>query len=414
MAEPKIVVVGTCDTKADEINYIVNCLREAGADPRVMDVSVLSDSEITPDYSRHDVAAAAGTDNAAIIALGDENLAMTKTAEGAANLARHLFDDGEMDGVLLLGGTMGTDLALDVASALPIGVPKMVLSTVSFSPMIPVERIPADLMMGLWAGGLYGLNEMSKASLRHASGAVVGAARLAQHDVKRKPVVAISSFGTSALSYIVDLVPALEARGFEAAVFHATGMGGRALASLAQKGELVAVMDFCLQEVGNLFHGSPVNSGADRLIAPGVPRLIGPAGLDMIDALVCEPLPEALKDHDFHQHNRLLTCAKTTPAQRSAAARHVAGELAKSDAPTYFMLPLQGICGWDREDGPLYDPEAMAAMADAFRDAIQPPVELIEMDCHINDDAYVAKALEIFDGWVADGVIAKPQMSEDA
>lgn len=408
MSEPRIVIVGTCDTKADEIGFMRACLLEAGAEALIMDVSVLADSVITPDYSRHDVAAAAGTDNAAIIALGDENHAMTKTAEGAAALARGLYDDGKMDGIVLLGGTMGTDLALDVASALPIGVPKMVISTVSFSPMIPVERIPADLMMGLWAGGLYGLNEMSKASLRHACGAVVGAARLVERNLRRKPVVALSSFGTSALTYMVDLVPALEARGFEAAVFHATGMGGRALASLAQKGELAAVMDFCLQEVANLLHGSPVNSGPDRLSAPGVPRIVGPAGLDIIDALVCQPLPEALKGHEFHQHNRLLTCAKTTAEQRAAVARHIAAELAKSDAPTSFLLPRQGICAWDRPDGPFYDPPAMAAMCDAFAEAIRPPVELVDMDCHINDAAFVDKALEIFDGWIAEGVIAQP------
>ena len=406
MNKPEIVIVGTCDTKADEIGFMVDCIREAGAIPLVMDVSVLGETSLTPDFSRHDVAAAAGTDNAAIIALGDENHAMTKTAEGASILARRLLAENRMQGIVVLGGTMGTDLALDVVSALPVGVPKMVLSTVAFSPMIPVDRIPADLMMGLWAGGLYGLNEMSRASLRHACGAVVGAARLVRPDQARKPVVAISSLGTSALTYIVDLVPALEARGFEAAVFHATGMGGRALASLAQKGEVVAIMDFCLQEVANLLHGSPVNSGAGRLTAPGIPRLVAPAGLDMIDALVSAPLPEALKDHEFHQHNRMLTCAGTTGVQRAAVARHVAEELARSDAPTCLLLPRQGICAWDREDGPLHDPLAMAAMCEAFVEAIKPPVDLIDLDCHINDRAFVDKALEIFDDWIARGLIS--------
>lgn len=409
MLNPKILIIGTCDTKADEIEFMADTIRRCGAKALIMDVGVLRDSRIVPDFSRHDVAEAAGTDNGAIIALGDEHLAMNKTAEGASRLTRRLYEDGSIDGAVILGGTMGTDLALDVANVLPVGAPKMILSTVSFSPLIPVGRVAADLMMTLWAGGLYGLNEMSKASLRHACGAVVGAAMVAERGVHSRPVVAISSFGTSALSYMVDLVPALEARGFEAAVFHATGMGGRALAAMASRGELAAIFDFCLQEVANYRNGSRVNSGQDRLNAPGVPRLVGPAGLDMIDVLAAEPLPEALKDHQFHQHNRLITCAKATAEERVAVARHVAGELAKSDAPTCFLLPRRGICAWDREDGPLYDPLAMSAMSEAFVAEIRSPVRLIDLDCHINDPLYVETALEIFDAWLADGTVLDPR-----
>jgi len=404
-----VLLVGTCDTKSDEIAYLRECVAAHGATSLVMDVGVLGDSPIPVDFSRHDVAAAAATTNDEIIALDDENAAMTKTAEGAAALAAKLDGERRIDAVLILGGTMGTDLALDVVAALPFGLPKVILSTVAFSPLVPADRIAPDLIMVLWAGGLYGLNTMSRTSLRNAVGAAVGGARVQDADSPQRPVVAISSLGTSALRYVIDIVPALEARGFESAVFHSTGMGGRALASLAQQGRFVAIFDFCLQEVTNQCFGSQVYSGDDRLLAPGIPRLVAPGGVDMIDAVAFQPVPQAIAHQEFHQHNRLITSAMATLEQRQYVAEHVASELARSDAPTTFLLPRHGLSEWDRPGGPLHDQVAIDGMADAFAAAIQPPVELVDLDAHLNDPLFSATALEIFDQWIADGVIATPK-----
>ena len=134
----------------------------------LMDVSVLGEPKITPEYSKHNVAAAAATNIPAVIASGDENSAMALMASGASKLACSLYNQGKVDGVLIFGGSMGTDLALDVAAALPFGVPKFVVSTISFSHLIPPDRISTDLMMILWAGGLYGLNSICKSVLSQA------------------------------------------------------------------------------------------------------------------------------------------------------------------------------------------------------------------------------------------------------
>lgn len=147
-----ILIIGTADTKADELLFLRDCVERQQAAARVMDVGVLEGAPFAPDHANHEVAAAAGTTLAAIAAGGDENSAMTAMARGAAALARRLHGAGEIDGVLVLGGTMGTDLALDVAAALPLGVPKMIVSTVAFSHLLPPERIAPDLMMTLWAG----------------------------------------------------------------------------------------------------------------------------------------------------------------------------------------------------------------------------------------------------------------------
>jgi len=170
-----ILVIGTYDTKDEELSYISSCIRAQGGAVLTMDVSVLGDPTAPTDISKHQVAQAAGSSIALAIASGDENKAMQIMAKGAAGLTAQLYADGQIDAMLALGGAMGTDLALDCAQALPMGVPKHVVSTVSFSPIIPIDRLSPDIQMILWAGGLYGLNSVCKSSLSQAAGAVLGA-----------------------------------------------------------------------------------------------------------------------------------------------------------------------------------------------------------------------------------------------
>lgn len=267
--EPKILIIGTVDTKSDEIAFLRLCVERCGGHAIVMDVGVLGRGGFTPDIPNTQVAEAAGVTLQQIIDSGDENTSMTLMARGAALLATQWHALGKFDGVLALGGTMGTDLALDVANALPLGVPKVVLSTISYSHLIPPDRVPPDLIMRLWAGGLYGLNRLCKSALSQAAGAVVGACLASEPMDDPRPVVGMTSLGSSALKYMKALKPALEARGYELAVFHTTGMGGRAFEELAAKGFFAAVMDFSLQELVNHLAGSCVTAGADRLRGAG-------------------------------------------------------------------------------------------------------------------------------------------------
>jgi uncharacterized protein (UPF0261 family) len=166
MSSPRILVIGTGDTKAAELKFIDTCIRQAGGQPISMDVSILGNPPDRPDYDKHAVLAAAGHHLDDATARGDEMSAMVLMAEGAAALAAQLHAEGKIDGFIALGGTMGTDLALDVALALPLGVPKFVVSTIAYSHLLPPDRIATDLMMILWAGGLYGLNSVCCRKLR--------------------------------------------------------------------------------------------------------------------------------------------------------------------------------------------------------------------------------------------------------
>lgn len=406
---PAILLIGTGDTKAEELSYMAERIQDAGGRAVLMDVSILGDPPYIPEFDKHAVAAAASTTIEAIAASGDENTAMAAMALGASTLARQLHDQGEIDGALILGGTMGTDLALDVALALPLGVPKFVVSTISYSHLVPPERVAADLMMILWAGGLYGLNETCRAVLSQACGAVVGAARSSQPPRQARPVVALSSLGKSCLKYMVHLRPELEKRGYEVVVFHTTGMGGRALEALAAQKRFAAVLDFSLQEVANHLNGSVVTSGADRLEnagLAGIPQIVAPGAIDMVDFPTWQPVPSQFNDRPYHAHNRLLASVTTGPEGRREVAREIARKLAKATGPVTFLLPNGGIQQWDQEGEPLHDPENLAAFLDEMRKVIPANAALVEIDGHINSAEFTSAALAQFDRWVEAGVIA--------
>ena len=409
-SHPCVLVVGTADTKADEILYLRRCIESAGGRAMVMDVGVLGSAPFVPEVSGADVARAADTTLERVRRSTDENEAMSTMARGASSIAARLNADGAIQGAIVLGGTMGTDLSLDVAAALPLGVPKMVISTVAHSHLIPPGRIAPDLMTILWAGGLYGLNPVCESALSQAAGAVVGACRTAVAPRFDRPLVGMTSLGSSVLNYMVALKPALAARGYELAVFHATGMGGRAFEALAGEGRFAAVMDFCLQEVSNHVHGSVVTSGPDRLNAAGragVPQLVAPGGIDMIDLPAWQAVPASLAGRAYHAHNRLIASVAATANERRETARFIAAQLGRAAGPTTVILPLRGIEQWDRPGEPMHDAPALAAFIDEFRRQAPAGVPLIELDAHINDLAFTDCVMQVFDRWVAEAVVVR-------
>lgn len=409
-ATPRILIIGTVDTKSDEIAFLRRSVERCGGRAIVMDVGVLGKGGCTPDIPNTEVAAAAGTTLQAIIHSGDENTSMTLMAQGATALALQWHGEGRCDGMLALGGTMGTDLALDVANALPLGVPKVVLSTIAYSHLIPPDRIPPDLIMRLWAGGLYGLNRLCKTALAQAAGAAVGAclARCEAGADERRPVIGMTSLGSSALRYMKALKPALEARGYELAVFHTTGMGGRAFEDLAAKGRFVAVMDFSLQELVNHLGGSCVTAGADRLRGAGragVPQIVAPGATDMVDYAAWSPCPRRFEGRAAHAHNRLIASVCIDEAMRREVAREIGARLAEARGPSCMLLPTGGIEEWDRPGAPLHDPAGLAALVDELPRHVGGQTQLRRIDAHINDAAFAEAALAVFDGWVEQGIV---------
>ena len=403
-----ILVIGTYDTKDEELIYVADRIRDQGGAVLSMDVSVLGDPSVPTDISKHAVAEAGGASIKAAIDSDDENTAMQIMARGAALLCTQLHGAGRIDGMIALGGTMGTDLALDCAQALPMGVPKVIVSTVSFSPLIPPDRLSPDIQMILWAGGLYGLNAVCKSSLSQAAGAVLGAARAVEPPRKTRPVIGMTSLGSSCLSYMKLLRAPLDERGFDVAVFHATGMGGMAFEALARQGYFAAVMDFALPEISNLMVGSVVNSGPDRLTgagAMGIPQIVAPGCADLIDFAGWQDIPDTYADRPFHAHNRLIKSSGLSGAERRAVVRDVVARLKTAKGPVHVLMPRHGIEAWDKEGGVAYDPDALADMVDEMEQAVRAPLALSMLECHINDAAFADAALGVLDAWIADGTV---------
>lgn len=281
-------------------------------------------------------------------------------------------------------------------------------ATIAYSHLIPPDRIPPDLIMRLWAGGLYGLNRLCKSALSQAAGAAVGACRATETSTDVRPVIGMTSLGSSALSYMKRLKPALEARGYELAVFHTTGMGGRAFEDLAAKGFFAAVMDFSLQELVNQLAGSCVTAGADRLRGAGragVPQIVAPGATDMVDYAGWATCPGRFAGRALHAHNRLIASVNVDVDMRRSVARAVGERLAEAQGPTCVLLPTQGIEQWDRPGEPLHDPGGLAALLDELPRHLGARTQLRRIDAHINDAAFCDAALAVFDDWVERGLV---------
>lgn len=405
-----ILVIGTFDTKADELAYLISRIKAQGGSVVAMDVSVLGQAKIPVDLTKHDVAAAADTTIDALIALGEEGEAFARMSAGAALLTRKLHAEGRFHGMIALGGTMGTDLALDCAQALPLGVPKYIVSTVAGSPLIAAERMAADVQFILWAGGLYGLNPLCKSSLSQAAGAVLGAAQAVEPPQFDRPLIGMTSLGSSCLKYMKQLHPELTRRGYDIAVFHTTGMGGMAFERLAAEGTFACVMDFSLQELVNMLHGSLVSAGADRLTGAGrsgTPQLVAPGAADILDLAGWQPIPARFQDRPFHEHNRLIKSIGFNAEERRGLARAIADRLATAKGPTHFFLPKGGIEEWDKPGEAAHDPEGLAAFTEEAERALAGRVEMTVLDCHINDAAFCEAVLAQLDAWVAAGIVPK-------
>lgn len=413
---PNILVIGTGDTKSDELLFMADIIGKAGGLPVMVDVSVLGDPPYMPDYSKHDIARAADTTIEAISSSGDENSAMALMALGASNLVRDLHEAGQVDGMIVLGGSMGTDLALDAAAVLPLGVPKFIVSTIAYSHLLPPERIAPDLMMILWAGGLYGLNPICRSVLSQACGAVVGAAKAAIKPDNARPLVGMTSLGSSCLKYMKILKPELEKRGYDVAVFHSTGMGGRAYEAIAAKNGFAAVFDLCIQEVTNHHAGTVVTSGPDRMEnagRAGIPQIVAPGAIDMVDMPAWQAVPVQFAARPYHAHNRLLGSVTIDSDGRRDVARVIAGKLETATAPVAFILPSGGIQEWDQAGEPLHEPEALDAFLDEMRKVLPPSVQFSETEAHINAPDFAAAALAVFDRWVAEGIVPRGQVSSE-
>ena len=390
-----ILLIGTLDTKGTEYEYVRDLIRDRGFGTLTMDAGVLGEPGFSPDISADEVAVAGGGSLAALRERGDRGEAVDVMIRGVCRLMPELYEAGRFHGVLALGGGGGTNIAAAAMQTLPVGVPKLMVSTVVSGDVTPYVGIK-DVTLMYSAVDIAGLNPLSRRILANAAGAICGMVGQDVPAAKDRPIVAASMFGVTT-PCVNRIRERMEQAGYEMLVFHATGSGGRSMEGLIRDGYVAGVADMTTTEWCDEVVGGVLSAGPDRLTAAGeagIPQVVSCGALDMVNFRAMHTVPEPFRERTLYRHNPNVTLMRTTAEECREIGRRIAENLNKTTGPTVLMLPLKGVSMLDREGEPFHDPEADAALFDALRRHVRPPVELVELDLHINDTAFADAVFE--------------------
>ena len=394
-----VVIVGTLDTKAEELGFARDVMEAQGIDVHVIDTGVLGDPGFEPATSANDVASAAGTSLEHLRETADRGEAMEAMGEGAAAIATRLHDAGVLDGILGLGGSGNTSIATTAMQALPIGVPKLMVSTMASGDTEPYVG-SRDIMMMYSVADIEGLNQLSRQIIANAALAMTGmVSNDPDVEVEDRPTIGITMFGVTT-PCVQTARSLLEEKGYETIVFHATGTGGRAMESLIEEGVIDGVLDVTTTEWADELVGGVLNAGPDRLEAAGkagIPQVVSTGALDMVNFGPRDSIPAEFEGRQFHVHNPQVTLMRTTTAENTELGQIIAGKLNDATGPTALVLPLGGVSAIDVEGEDFYDPDADEALFEALRASVDEEVELIEMETDINDEAFADMLVETLD-----------------
>ena len=370
-------------------------LRALEVEVAVMDTGCIGQPVFPGDVSRDDVFQAAGTSLAEMIEKNDRGVAVTNAATGAATIVVDAFARGEVDGVLALGGSAGTTIGTTAMRALPIGVPKLMVSTLA-SGQVRQYVGDKDILMMNSVVDIAGVNRISREVLSNAAAAMAGMIqhRLIEPSAEDKPLVAATMFGVTT-TCVLHAKDVLEAAGYEVLVFHATGNGGQAMESLIDEGLIAGVLDMTTTELADELVGGVLSAGSDRLTAAarnGVPQVVSVGATDMVNFRELESVPNKFSNRKFHQHNSTVTLMRTTAAENAEIGAEIARKIAKSQAHTAaILLPLGGVSAIDSTGQSFDDPAARTALFEAIR-ANHGSCELLESAHHINDPEFAETA----------------------
>ncbi|WP_372911056.1 Tm-1-like ATP-binding domain-containing protein [Salinigranum sp.] len=391
-----VVIVGTLDTKAEEIGFARDVVEAQGVDVHVVDTGVMGDPGFEPDTAASDVAAAGGESLETLRDSGDRGTAMEVMGEGAAAVCQRLHDEGVLDGVLGLGGSGNTSVATTAMRALPYGVPKLMVSTMASGDVRPYVEA-RDVMMLYSVADVEGLNQLSRTVISNAALAMVGM-------VSNEPDVEVEDRSTVGLTMFGVTTPCvkharswLEERGYETIVFHATGTGGTAMETLVREGVIDGVLDVTTTEWADELVGGVLSAGPTRLDAAaetGTPQVVSTGALDMVNFGPREEVPAEFEGRTLHVHNPQVTLMRTTPDECAELGRIIGEKLNAATGPTALALPLKGVSLLDVEGEDFYDPEADAALFDALRETVDDDVDLLELDTDVNDEAFAEAVAE--------------------
>jgi uncharacterized protein (UPF0261 family) len=390
---PRIALIGTLDTKGDEIAYVRERLAALGAGAVVIDSGILGEPGTEADVGREQVAQEAGHDLERIRAAGSRGAAVELMLEGVRAVCLRLWLEGRIDGVLCLGGAEGALLGAAAMHALPVGVPKLIVSPSAsgrraFGPFVG----ESDVVVMHSVVDILGLNPIARAVFDNAAAAVVGMARNGSGPVRDlgARTVGITMLGHTTPA-VMRILETLRAAGYEPVVFHANGVGGPAMEKLAAGGALAGVVDYTLSELANSLMDGIHATGPERLRVAGrqgLPQVIVPGCCDFFNQGARDTVPERFRDRKSYFHNPVATLVRLSAEEGVELGRMVAARLADAIGPVHVVVPARGFSLADAEGGDLYDPAADRAFIDALRDALRPDFAYEEVDAHVDDPAF--------------------------
>ena len=396
---PTIAVLGTFDTKGAEHGFLADTIRARGHTPLLINVGSLGEASIQPDVSAEEVAAASGEDWRAILAKQDRGEAVTFMARAAAKCVAQLAESGLIHGIVSLGGGGGTAIATAAMRALPIGFPKLMVSTLASGNVAPYVGTK-DIVMMPAIVDVSGLNRLSRAIFENAAGAICGmvdaAAQRQQRPAADKPIVVASMFGNTTAS-VNEAKRLVEAAGYEVLVFAATGAGGRSMEALIESGMVAGVLDITTTEWADELVGGVLNAGPERLDATAkarIPAIVAPGCLDMVNFGEPQTVPAKFAGRTFYHHNPQVTLMRTTPAECAELGRILAEKVNRYPAPVTVLLPLRAISVISAAGQPFHDPAADAALFGAIKQHLRAGIPVMELDTAINDPAFAQACAE--------------------
>ena len=395
-----IALIGALDTKGEEFAFVQAELLRRGHQTLVINSGVVGEPALTPHITAAEVANAGGADLHRLRQQADRGKAIDVMAKGAAVLVRQLQEAGKIDGILGMGGSAGTAVGTAAMRALPVGFPKLMVSTLASGDTAPYVGV-SDIVMMPSVVDVAGVNRISARIFANAAGAMSGMVETAPPQIAEKPLIAASMFGNT--TKLVDQCrKLLEAQGYEVLVFHATGTGGRIMESLIDAGYINGVLDVTTTEWADELVGGVLTAGPTRLDAAakrGVPQVIAPGCLDMVNFWARSTVPAKFADRHFYEWNPNVTLMRTTPAENAELGRVLAEKANGSSAPVAFFLPLQGVSVLDSPGGEFWQPAANQALFNAIKQNVHSGIPVYELDNNINDvafaEAVVQKLLEI-------------------
>jgi uncharacterized protein (UPF0261 family) len=390
-----IAVLGTLDTKGREHAFVAARIRAHGHEAILIDVGTGAEPAVKPDIPRAEVAAAGGIDLAALIARGDRGECVSAMAKAAPRLLERLVAEGKIQGVISLGGGGGTAIASAAMRPLPIGFPKLIVSTLASGNTAHYVGT-SDIAMMPAIVDVQGLNRISRTILARAAGAISGMVEADVSAGEEKPLVVASMFGNTT-KCIDAAIPLLEQAGYEVLVFHATGTGGRAMESLIASGLVAGVLDVTTTELADELVGGVLSAGTERLDAAakhGVPAVVAPGCLDMVNFGEQASVPKQFAGRTFYIHNPQVTLMRTTPEECAALGRMVAEKVNASRGPVSVLIPRRGISVISAAGGAFHDARADATLFEAIEANLRPGIPCQSLDCDINDPAFARACVE--------------------